>query len=303
MSETTTELIHPNPSANPAPRLAVIADIHGMLPSLETVLAEIMGNPPDEIIVAGDIVGGPQPHQTLTLLREHNCRMILGNGEANMLQMYRGAAPTTWWTERQFDLARWTYQHLENEDFEFLAELPEQMRFEIEGAEPILVVHGSPGDINKLMLLQKEPDIIRKALEMIEENYLIFGHTHRPGIYRHNTKLAINPGALSDNLIGKPQISYATLDWNGQTWEPEIHPLKPDIDKIKRTFITTGFLEATHPLSRAFLENVHTGNDVVVAFIRYAAGLAQKAGLSDFKTIPDKYWMQAAETYPWQFEI
>ena len=172
-------------------RLAVISDIHGMLPTLETVLAKIMVDPPDAIIVAGDIVGGPQPHETLALLREYNCRMILGNGEDNMLSMYRGTAPDAWWTERQFDFARWVYRHLEEEDFAYLAKLPEQMKFEIEGAEPIRVVHGSPRDINKLMLPKKEPDIIQKALEMIDENYLIFGHTHTPGIYRHNGKLAV----------------------------------------------------------------------------------------------------------------
>ena len=298
-----TEKKYHTSHSNHAPRLAVIADIHGMLPTLETVLAEILTDPPDEIIVAGDIVGGPQPHETLALLREYNCRMILGNGEDNMLRMYRGTAPDAWWTGRQFDLARWTYHHLEKEDFEFLATLPEQLQFEIEGTEPIRVVHGSPQDINKLMLLNREPDIIQKALEMIDEQYLIFGHTHRPGIYPHNSKLAVNPGALSDNLIGKSQISYATLDWNVQAWEPTIHPRKPDIDSIKQMFITTGFMEAVQPLSRAFLENIQTGDDIIVAFIRYAVKLAQEAGLSDFKTIPDEYWLQAAESFPWQLEM
>ncbi len=46
MSETTPQSLHPNPYANPTPRLAVIADIHEMLPWPETVLAVIMENPP-----------------------------------------------------------------------------------------------------------------------------------------------------------------------------------------------------------------------------------------------------------------
>ena len=303
MPETNFQLTHPKPDPKHLPRLAVIADIHGMLPSLETVLAEIMADPPDAIIVAGDIVGGSHPHQTLALLREYNCRMILGNGEANMLRMYRGTAPSAWWTARQFDLGRWVYQQLEKEDFEFLAGLPEQWTTEIEGTDPIRVIHGSPWDINKLMLPEKEPNIICKALETIHENFLIFGHTHKPGVYRHNDKLAVNPGALSNNLIGKPQISYAALVWDGQTWEPTIHTFKPDFDKIKQSFITTGFLEATRPLGRAFLESIFTGDNTTDAFILHAVDLAHKAGLAEFKPVPDEFWLQAAESYPWQLEV
>jgi putative phosphoesterase len=287
----------------PIYRLAVISDIHGMLPTLETVLAKIMVDPPDAIIVAGDIVGGPQPHETLALLREYNCRMILGNGEDNMLSMYRGTAPDAWWTERQFDFARWVYRHLEEEDFAYLAKLPEQMKFEIEGAEPIRVVHGSPRDINKLMLPKKEPDIIQKALEMIDENYLIFGHTHTPGIYRHNGKLAVNPGALSNNLVGVPEISYAIFVWDGQVWNPEIFKSEPDFDQLKQSFIKTGFLQATFPLGRTFLESIFTGANTTVDFILHAVGLAKKDGLAEFNTIPDKYWLEAAKSFPWQFDL
>ena len=287
----------------PIYRLVVISDIHGMLPTLETVLAKIMVDPPDAIIVAGDIVGGPQPHETLALLREHNCRMILGNGEDNMLSMYRGTAPDAWWTERQFDFARWVYRHLEEEDFAYLAKLPEQMKFEIEGAEPIRVVHGSPRDINKLMLPKKEPDIIQKALEMIDENYLIFGHTHTPGIYRHNGKLAVNPGALSNNLVGVPEISYAIFVWDGQVWNPEIFKSEPDFDQLKQSFIKTGFLQATFPLGRTFLESIFTGANTTVDFILHAVGLAKKDGLAEFNTIPDKYWLEAAKSFPWQFDL
>ena len=287
----------------PIYRLVVISDIHGMLPTLETVLAKIMVDPPDAIIVAGDIVGGPQPHETLALLREYNCRMILGNGEDNMLSMYRGTAPDAWWTERQFDFARWVYRHLEEEDFAYLAKLPEQMKFEIEGAEPIRVVHGSPRDINKLMLPKKEPDIIQKALEMIDENYLIFGHTHTPGIYRHNGKLAVNPGALSNNLVGVPEISYAIFVWDGQAWNPEIFKSEPDFDQLKQSFIKTGFLQATFPLGRTFLESIFTGANTTVDFILHAVGLAKKDGLAEFNTIPDKYWLEAAKSFPWQFDL
>ncbi len=43
--------------------IAILADIHGTLPPLEAVLAELCANPPDEIVVAGDFLSGPQPRE------------------------------------------------------------------------------------------------------------------------------------------------------------------------------------------------------------------------------------------------
>src|SRR5260370_30127195 len=45
----------------PNPTLAVIADLHGNLPALEAVLADLQRVPPDRVVVAGDFVNrGPQ---------------------------------------------------------------------------------------------------------------------------------------------------------------------------------------------------------------------------------------------------
>jgi len=133
------------------PRIAVIADIHGVLPSLKAVLSDLRKDPPDEIIVAGDFIGGPQPCETLSLLRENKCHFILGNGEDNMLKMHRRTAPEVWWTHQQFVLGRWIYRKLDDDHFKFLETLSEQHVFHKAGCAPFRVVHGSPWDINKLV--------------------------------------------------------------------------------------------------------------------------------------------------------
>ncbi|MCK4316733.1 MAG: metallophosphoesterase [Anaerolineae bacterium] len=47
-------------------RLAVLADVHGNLPALEAVLADVQQYNVDGIIVAGDLIGGgPQPVEVL----------------------------------------------------------------------------------------------------------------------------------------------------------------------------------------------------------------------------------------------
>ena len=49
-------------------RVAVIYDIHGNLPALETVLEEVRQAEVDQVVVGGDVVPGPMPRETLRRL-------------------------------------------------------------------------------------------------------------------------------------------------------------------------------------------------------------------------------------------
>jgi putative phosphoesterase len=285
------------------PRYDIIADINGILPSLEAVLTAIESDPPDEIIVAGDFVGGPQSRETLALLREMNCRFILGNGEVNMLKMHHGTAPESWWTRRQFDLARWVYRQLNEEDFRFLEELSEQLVIFPEGCKPFRVVHGAPWDVYKLVFPHTEPDVLSRALQMIPEDVLVFAHTHLPDVINREDKLAVNPGSVSNNLDGDVRATYATLTWDGKGWHPELHGVDYDLDLVQRVFEDTGFLEANRPLARGFLESILTGENTAWNFILYAFEQARKAGYDHVEAVPDEIWLAAEATYKWTCEL
>lgn len=284
-------------------RLAIIADIHGILPSLEAVLSDLQRDSPDMILVGGDFLGGPQPGEVLGLLRELDAHFILGNGEVNMLKMRHGTAPAEWWYDRQFDIARWFYQQLDDQDFEFLQDIPEQMVISPPNADPIRIVHGAPWDVNKLVFPDKEPEALRRALNMISEGILVFAHTHLPSIYHLFNKLAVNPGSVSNNLNGDTRASYATLTWNGSIWLPELHFVEYYLGEVVKVFKESGFLEANHPLSRAFLESILTGENTAVDYIIFAQEMAKELGFPPFKAVPDAVWLGAEATFPWKFEL
>jgi len=284
-------------------RVAVIADIHGILSSLRAVLKDIQLAPPDEIIVAGDFLGGPQPLEVLNALHSQGCGFILGNGEMNLLMMKEGAAPKEWWTHRQFDLARWLYDQLNSPVFEFLGCLPEQSVVHPEDMSPFRVVHGAPWDINKLVFPDREPEVLDRALEMIPEDVLVFAHTHLPDIIRRNGKLAVNPGSVGNNLNGDTRASYATLAWDGTCWQPELHHVPYDLDKVVDVFQSTGFLEATRPLGRAFLESILTGENTGWEYILFAYDLARDAGFEDPTAVPDEIWLGAEADFPWRYRL
>jgi len=284
-------------------RIAIIADIHGVLPPLQAVLQEIKHEPPDEIIVAGDFLGGPHPLKTLSLLQESGCRFILGNGEMNMLKMYHDDAPEVWWTHRQFELGRWIYQKLTKDVFYFLETLTEHRVIQPQGCAPFRVVHGSPWDINQLIFPDKNPEVLAKALGMIPEDLLIFAHNHLPSVMKIDRKWAVNPGSVSNNLNGDPRASYATLTWDGSNWQSQINFVSYDPQNVIDAFHESGFLEAARPLARAFLESILTGENTAVNFIHHAFNQANRAGYRDSVAVPDEIWAAAETSFHWKFEF
>lgn len=284
-------------------KFAIIADIHGVYPSLKAVVADIQSNPPDEIIVAGDFLGGPQPQQVLKVLQGLGCKFILGNGELNMLKMRHGTAPDEWWTHHQFDLGRWIYRQLNEAAFNFLAEIPLQYVVHPADCSPVRIVHGAPWDVYKLVFPREEPDVLLRALRMIPEEVLVFAHNHLPDVIYLDGKLAVNPGSVSNNLNGDTRASYATLTYQRGAWQPRLHYVTYDLNEVVDVFTQTGFLQANGPLARAFLESILTGENTAMDYINFAFQAAQAAGYQDITAVPDEIWLSAADAFPWQCHI
>ena len=69
-------------------KIAIISDIHGNLPALQAVLAEIDHAGVDHIINCGDTLGGPlEAARTADLLMQRQIPMIAGNHERQMLTL------------------------------------------------------------------------------------------------------------------------------------------------------------------------------------------------------------------------
>src|SRR3954464_5923391 len=64
-------------------RVAALYDIHGNLPALEAVLAEVEREGVDAIVIGGDIASGPpQPREVLDLVRSlSTAHCIRGNAD------------------------------------------------------------------------------------------------------------------------------------------------------------------------------------------------------------------------------
>ena len=69
-------------------KIAILSDIHGNLPALQAVLAEIDALGVDSIINVGDTLGGPlESARTADLLMSRGIPMIAGNHERQLLTL------------------------------------------------------------------------------------------------------------------------------------------------------------------------------------------------------------------------
>jgi len=76
-------------------KIATLYDIHGNLPALEAVLAEIEQEAVDAIVIGGDALAGPLPAETLARLQsiETAIHFIHGNAEAELIRFLNGEPP------------------------------------------------------------------------------------------------------------------------------------------------------------------------------------------------------------------
>jgi Icc-related predicted phosphoesterase len=82
-------------------RAAALYDIHGNLPALDAVLADVGQLGVDCIVVGGDVLPGPMPHETMArlLALEIPTRFVYGNGDLAILAQLKAATPgdVTYW--------------------------------------------------------------------------------------------------------------------------------------------------------------------------------------------------------------
>src|SRR5947208_2930090 len=86
-------------------RIAALYDIHGNLPALQAVLAELRADPPDLVIVGGDVVAGPLPGECIDALQATGLptRWVMGNADREVLADAPEWAPVAWARSRLSD--------------------------------------------------------------------------------------------------------------------------------------------------------------------------------------------------------
>jgi putative phosphoesterase len=160
-------------------RVAALYDIHGNLPALEAVLHDIRQADVDHVVVGGDVIPGPMPHETLACLLDLDVpvQFIQGNGDREVLAQIRGTG--TGAVPEQFrEVMRWVAQQLRPEYEQLLASWPKTVRVEIRGLGEVLFCHATPRNDAEVFTRLTPEDRLLPVFEGLNVPVVICGHTH-----------------------------------------------------------------------------------------------------------------------------
>lgn len=225
-------------------RLAVLSDVHGNLPALEAVLADLQAQgAPDAIWVLGDLVAFcPWPNQTLACLRAlPEVAFVQGNTDRYLVTGRRPLipvrSPDEWarmaaFLEVRDALFRWTVERLSWEDYGFLRDLPVRVEQEIPGYGSLLGVHAAPGDDEANLLAETPDEAIRPYLGGVDGRLLVYGHTHRPLERVVDGVRLVNVGSVGLPLDGHPRPAYGLFDFQGRRCQVAIRRVEYDLQAV-----------------------------------------------------------------------
>lgn len=154
-------------------RIAVFADVHGNLPALRAVLADLDRDPVDGIVVAGDVVGGPLVAETLELLasRAEPVHWIKGNSEREAVAAYDGAPVDD---DNAGRAAAWSAKALDRRWRDEIDAWPISLEL-----DDVLFCHGSPRRDDEILTRASPDEVLRDALAGVTQPLVVGGHTHQ----------------------------------------------------------------------------------------------------------------------------
>ena len=179
-------------------RVAALYDVHGNLPALEAVLAEVEREGVDEIVFGGDIAAGPpQPRETIELVRSlPNARFVRGNADRLDDPKYQGDAGLAWLLEQ-----------LDSEHADWLAGLPFSVVI-----DDTLYVHATPRDDETVITELTTDEKLAEHLAGVEQTRVVAGHTHMQLERRSGEVLFVNAGSVGRPYEGRTGAFWALID-------------------------------------------------------------------------------------------
>jgi putative phosphoesterase len=176
-------------------RVAVLSDIHGVLPALEAVLAEPDVVSADRIMLTGDLAAGPLPVETIDVLRGLGDRAlwIRGNADRELVECRRGER-----TAFPDAISHWAAGQLRDDHVNLLAGLPLSATAQIAGLGTVMFCHATPRDDEEIVLADTRLSRWAEVFAELEASVraVVCGHTHMPFARLADRRLVVNPGSV-----------------------------------------------------------------------------------------------------------
>jgi putative phosphoesterase len=198
-------------AASGALKIAALYDVHGNVPALEAVLAEVEREGVDAIVFGGDLFLGPQPAETAALVRSVEASFVRGN------------------CDREPD--EWTRSKLDDETLAWSQAWP--LTVELDG---VLYCHAAPkDDMRPILTDASPPERFDEALEGVDARLVVAGHTHM----QFKRGRWVNAGS-----VGWAAEDDVAAFWAIVTDDVEFRRTPFDVERAASEFLASGWPEA-----------------------------------------------------------
>jgi predicted phosphodiesterase len=207
-------------------RVAVLADIHGNLPALEAVVADLDERDADEVWCGGDIAwGGPWASECVARVREFGWPTVKGNTDV----WVTGDPQTIESDDERRRMVEIAEAHgIDDDDAQWLVGLP----IGHSGPGSVLLVHGTP----ESPFMGPEPDDSPSDFSPYKghASLVVFAHVHKAFLRRlEEGTLVCNSGSVGAAKDGM-DACYLLMDLDGPTITLRHRRVPYDRDKAVR---------------------------------------------------------------------
>jgi len=220
-------------------RIVIFGDIHGNLPALEAVFADMQQRGyTDNLYCLGDLVGyGTAPNEVIDFIRSRQIPTIMGNYDQGV-----GNDSDDCGCAYKTDIARklgersiaWSNAHVTDDNKAYLRSLKQNISVKV-GTFDVLLVHGSPRKINEYLYQDRSDDSIERIMDSINADVLVCGHTHLP----YHRSLPSGRQIVNAGSVGKPKDNnrdacYVVLSADDDQLDVAFIRVPYDVEKIAK---------------------------------------------------------------------
>jgi predicted phosphodiesterase len=232
-------------------KYALLSDVHGNLPALEAVLADVDGRADvNATYHLGDLVGyAPWPDEVVATLRARAVPGVAGNYDSTTA-VDAPHCGCRYENPRQEELSHrsyeWTRTHVSQATKRWLAGLPFRIDLRPLGGHAsgprLMLVHGNPILNTVYWTADRSDDFCRTMaghLGARAGDAIAFGHTHLAWHRTVDDIQFVNTGSVGRPKDGDPRAGYVLVDVGGESVEVEFIRVAWDIDRAAAAIRTS----------------------------------------------------------------
>jgi predicted phosphodiesterase len=211
-------------------RVAVIGDVHGNRVAFAAVLGEIRADPPDLVVVNGDLAWGAEPEATLALADGlADAVFVRGNAESALLRLVDAGTPEPTETEA------WMLDQHTPDRLEQIKRYAGAVSVTVHGLGRVFFCHGSPRGDQELVTPGTPDERMRALLANVELDVLVTAHVHLQFERRALGITSMNAGSVGLQYGGTPAAYWAEIGL-----EISLRRTPYDLDEAERRVRSSG---------------------------------------------------------------